>query len=375
MIAYRDTSKEEDHHDVLPHIYRHIGSKHLPLENNTLVHLDSHPDLLIPKDLEPDEVYDKYRLFERISIENWILPGAYAGIFSTIVWVCPVWSNQIQPGDYTFQIGRHKVTNRLAVTCLTTYYISEGLFAPADQLVDSRTVRLLVLQLVDGVDLADQLLRITEQVAEVAHWILDIDLDFYSTLNPFVSLYSAARLYEQLRELYTCAPVPPPTMEEGPRIAAALLLAKERVEHLDWLHSIFSFLQEEENLRMYEGPAPDHLVGKVTNIVDSVRKHYPRGEVDWRLVHEAGCTFDDTELPHHVSTSQEIKTMFKLTERLIDQLGKAPTIITVSRSSEDDYCPPHQVEEIQSGLLSLLQMKYTGIVVHRGYLDQQQQQP
>jgi hypothetical protein len=29
-----------------------------------------------------------------------------------------------------------------------------------------------------------------------------------------------------------------------------------------------------------------------------------------------------------------------------------------------------QVEEIQSGLLSLLQMKYAGIVVHRGYLTE-----
>jgi hypothetical protein len=34
---------------VLPHIYKLIGAKHLPLENNTLVHLDSHPDMLIPK--------------------------------------------------------------------------------------------------------------------------------------------------------------------------------------------------------------------------------------------------------------------------------------------------------------------------------------
>jgi UPF0489 domain len=62
------------------------------------------------QDLEPEEVYDKYRLFERISIENWILPGAYAGIFSTIVWICPAWSNQIPPGEYNFQIGVHKVT-------------------------------------------------------------------------------------------------------------------------------------------------------------------------------------------------------------------------------------------------------------------------
>jgi hypothetical protein len=61
------------------------------------------------QDLKPDEAFDKFRLFEKISIENWILPGAYAGVFSTIVWVCPVWSSQIPPGEYTFQIGCHKV--------------------------------------------------------------------------------------------------------------------------------------------------------------------------------------------------------------------------------------------------------------------------
>ena len=131
------------------------------------------------------------------------------------------------------------------MTCLETYYISEGLFAPPDQLNNTKTIRLLVLQLVDesSIDLSDQLLRVTEQVAEVAHWILDIDLDFYSTLNPFVSLYSAARLYEQLKELYSCAPVPPANMEAGARMAAAMVLEKERLQHLGWMQSIFNFLQ------------------------------------------------------------------------------------------------------------------------------------
>ena len=27
----------------------------------------------------------------------------------------------------------------------------------------------------------------------------------------------------------------------------------------------------------------------------------------------------------------------------LDYLGKKPTVITISRSSEDDYCPPNQV--------------------------------
>ena len=40
------------------------------------------------------------------------------------------------------------------------------------------------------------------------HFILDIDLDFFSTLNPFVSLYKEANLYEDLKKLYTFKSVP-----------------------------------------------------------------------------------------------------------------------------------------------------------------------
>jgi len=359
---------EEDHHDVLPHIYKLIGAKNLPVENNTLVHFDSHPDMLIPKDLTPEEAYDKYQLFSKLSIENWILPGCFVGVFSTIVWVCPPWSDQISPGEYEFHIGVEKGTERLAVTCLESYYISEGLFVTKERLDNTRKVRLVVVKLEEesSSDLRDQMLRVQEQIAEVDHFILDVDLDFYSTLNPFVTLYSEANLYEKLKKLYSFTPVPR-NLEAGLRVEAALESGKNRKDKLAKLASIFEFLKIEENLTMYEGPGEEYL-GDVASILDSIKKHYPREEVDWALIHEAGQTFDDSELPHHVSSTAEIQTLLRLTEGLLDWIQKTPTVITVSRSSMDDYCPPSQVEEIQEGLVGLLHTKYRGINVIKGYL-------
>jgi len=361
---------EEDHNEVLRHIYKNIGAKYLPLENNTLVHFDSHPDLLIPKDLVAEDCYDKYALFEKISIENWILPGAFAGIFSTIIWICPPWSDQIAPGTYSFSIGRVKETDEIAVTCLESYYISEGLYRSPDDLDSVRGVKLIVLQLNDSaskIELGDQLLTVREQLDEVDHFILDIDLDFFSTLNPFVSLYSDANVYEQLKQIYTFKPVPR-HLELSERIALAKEFGQKRKVMLESLESIFSFLCEEENLSTYEGPGEEY-VPLVSKLVDNLRKHYPRLDIDWRIVHDAGCTFDDSELPHHVSSTAQIKNMLTASEKLLDYLGKNPTIITVSRSSLDDYCPPHQVEEIQSGVLSLLSMKYPNIHVTHNYRE------
>eukprot|EP00088_Acartia_fossae_P041336 TRINITY_DN4324_c0_g1_i10.p1 TRINITY_DN4324_c0_g1~~TRINITY_DN4324_c0_g1_i10.p1 ORF type:complete len:378 (-),score=75.45 TRINITY_DN4324_c0_g1_i10:230-1363(-) len=364
---------EEDHNEVLKHIYKNIGAKYLPLENNTLVHFDSHPDLLIPKDLKPDECYDKYLLFDKISIENWILPGVFAGLFSTIIWVCPPWSNQIKPGVYNFTIGCDKKNGSLGVSCLESYYISEGLYKPQTKLDREREIRLIVLRLDENIqhlDLKDCIQNVKDQIDEVEHFILDIDLDFYSTLNPFVDLYKDANLYAQLKELYTYQPIPE-HLEVGEKIRLGEEYGEARQTMLQSLESIFTFLSQNESLDRYEGPGEEYLP-KVSRIVESVGKHYPRADIDWIQVHNAGSTFDDSELPHHISSKQEMMALLSSTEKLLDYLAKSPTVITVARSSQDDYCPPFQVEEIQSSVLSLLQMKYPNVKIHFNYQEDEE---
>ena len=55
------------------------------------------------RDLTPEDAWNKCDLFDKLSIENWILPGCFVGIFSTIVWVCPPWSDQVSKSRETIE--------------------------------------------------------------------------------------------------------------------------------------------------------------------------------------------------------------------------------------------------------------------------------
>ncbi|NXS92733.1 CE022 protein, partial [Jacana jacana] len=135
----------EDHQDVLPFIYRAIGSKHLPASNISFVHLDSHPDLLIPVNMPADTVFDKEALFSELSIENWIMPAVYAGHISQVVWLHPPWAQQISEGEHDFLIGKDVSTTTIRVTGTDHYFLSDGLYVPADQLENQKPLNLHVI--------------------------------------------------------------------------------------------------------------------------------------------------------------------------------------------------------------------------------------
>jgi len=349
---------EEDHNDVLPHIFKLVGSKYLPIEKNVLIHFDSHPDLLVPNELKDDEVHDKYQLFDRLSIENWILPSCYMGIIDTIFWVCPPWANQIRPGKHTFKIGKEINTGNIKITSIENYFLSESITCRVEELENTKDILLIVYKIENEFDQKNKQINLLKQVLQYRDaCILDIDLDFFSTRNPFIDLYSRINLYERLKRIYTfdSPPMDMNCINESTRMDMAMISCLKRKQTITKLQDITNYMHEYGEIKSYKGIGIDYI-HDIDTINEDIKKFYGTDEViDWSIIHNAGCTCDDTELPHHVSSKSEIESLLQDMKQILSFLHDkkdsnitCPTVVTIARSSLDDYCPSDQVDAIQT---------------------------
>ncbi|XP_008589110.1 PREDICTED: UPF0489 protein C5orf22 homolog [Galeopterus variegatus] len=398
----------EDHQEVLPFIYRAIGAKHLPASNISFLHFDSHPDLLIPVNMPADTVFDKETLFGELSIENWIMPAVYAGHFSHVIWLHPTWAQQIREGKHHFLVGKDTSTTTIRVTSTDYYFLSDGLYVPEDQLENQKPLQLDVimvkpyklcnnqendavssakkpkLALEDSENTAStncdsyseglkkdtvtqrsgqtclepscsrssesqgcQTTVNTGEILEILKkgdaFVLDIDLDFFSVKNPFKEMFTQEE-YNILQKLYQFK-------KPGANLTEEELvdIVDTRIHQLEDLEATFADLcdadDEETVQRWASNPG---LLGK--------------------LVHQAGLTCDYSELPHHISTEQEIEYLIQSVYYLLKNLPK-PTLVTIARSSMDDYCPPEQVDAIQEKVLSVLHSLYGTLDIHLVYSE------
>lgn len=356
----------EEHNDALHPILRAVGSKHLPFSNNLLLHFDSHPDLLIPTDLKASEVFDVPNMLEKLSIENWILAAAFTGQISTIIWMKPSWSNQIEDGHYNFLIGEQKGTDRIRVSCPAFYFVGEMLYCKPEEMTSTKEVNLHVHTLGTEVEetVEQDLVRLIN--CHENHYVLDVDLDYFSTRNPFVSMHSKADMYERLKTLYHFKY----TQTEETEVVEEHV--KRRSAQIETLHSIFSHLQKLKDPTeieaeitsvcqpMQDSKQREYLKALILDLLKECQGEDGESGVDWELVHDAGCTIDDDthQLPHHVSSKEEIDSLMETFCSLVTRLPQ-PTLVTVARSSEDDYCPPHQVDGIQEALCGFLRKTYS----------------
>ncbi|KAM7071192.1 UPF0489 protein C5orf22 homolog isoform 2-T2 [Acridotheres tristis] len=360
-----------------------------------------------------DTVFDKEALFSELSIENWIMPSVYAGHISQVVWLHPRWAQQISEGEHNFLIGKDVSTTTIRVTGTDNYFLSDGLYVPADQLENQKPLNLHVILINPtessnshegndevasvkrlklntddtasatsassvapgdfdhiilsmkkketqnaGVlnraetfaeDSASSYLKnsecpirdIVKDVCQVLQkgdaYVLDIDLDFFSVKNPFKEMYTQ-------EDLLDCV--------------------ENRVHQLEDLEAAFADLcdsDDEETLQKWASyPGMKPLVQLVHSL--KTRMESP----DYEMVHQAGLTCDYVELPHHVSTADEIEGLIQSIKVLLTDLPK-PTLVTIARSSLDDYCPSEQVDIIQEKVLNLLRSVYGSLDVHLDY--------
>lgn len=319
------------HNDVLEFIFRCFGSRHLALTNNSLVHFDSHPDMVISKNILASCVENKDYLLNELSIENWIMPTLYAGQFDHLVWLKNSWCRQIPLGKHNFRIGEHE--NIMYVDLAVDYFASEGNFSETENLEKAKTIKFEVYNADEKID---QL--------SLDSYVLDIDLDFFSTKNPFLEVYNKANCYEHLKKIF-----------DYDRTQISLEASKKRCHQLDNLKAVFEYIDEHKTLDSYENDEiPDETFKALKELVDSMTEHYTPEEVEWSLVFDAGCTADNEGLPHHVSSDEELKEYYKRFKEFLDNLPCPPVVVTISRSSEDDYCPVNQVTSIQNMVIKML---------------------
>lgn len=319
-----------------------LANRYLPFNDNLMIHFDSHPDMCVPRQMPAETIFDRLTLLESLSIENWIIPMMYAQHVNEVAWVRPPWAGQIADGRHEFAVGERD--GKIHVSSTLDYFLSDGGYAEESKMSKAKTVTVHVTE-VDG--------ALNELLTDDRHWILDVDLDYFSTFNPFLSIYPKADTYEKLRRIYKVD-----KDYDADDAQSVADYVSERNRQLDFFESIFQHMAQNGSLEKFKCD-DDSMKEKfelVKELIECLIHHYTLYEVDWFIVNDAGCTCDDDQrqLPHHESTDGEIKELIAKFEKFLRSVRKPPTLITIARSTIDGYTPPHQVESIQTQVLQSL---------------------
>ncbi|KPJ16418.1 UPF0489 protein C5orf22-like [Papilio machaon] len=351
----------EEHNEALQFIYSAIGGKKLPVEGNTLVHLDAHPDMLIDRMLSGQEARAGKSVLPLLQIENWIVPAAAAGHIGRVLWLRPPWARQFTDGTRRINVGDHPMTGLLRVDSKEPYYLSDALYS--SDLLNAREFTFTVAEL-SNVNSEHYIEEFAKNLHISEPYVLDIDLDFFSTGNPFLSLYEDIGLYDRLEPIFSFEL---PADDDEQTVEKVVALRERQLQELEHL---FQFLEEHNTLENYDGEKTD-LFRRVSNLAEVVRAEAERlsDSPDWWAVFAAGCTRDNGGLPYHISSQQEIEHYVRGTLKLFLSRLPPPTLVTVARSTDDGYCPPDQVDFIQSLVLQTLQEIYNTDDPHLYYLN------
>ncbi|XP_044753536.1 UPF0489 protein C5orf22 homolog [Coccinella septempunctata] len=339
-----------ENQDIIEFVHDMINKKFFPEHGSTLIHVDANPDLLAPNTMPADESFDHSMLYLQHNYDRWILPNCYNGIFKKIIWVRPPWSEHIREDSVTFKVGKHKESSYINVDCKQNYFIAECLWTTSDNLTDAKNITLDCITLGNELSYENDCPEYWRAVLgenQTVPTVLDIDLEFFITENPYLFLYENTIVYELLRELFVFIR---PTSQTDEAVTETVEMRSEQFKEIE---TYFNHLTQHHKLPDPEDIPPSPIYEKVAEIMAELERHgHDLKDVDWDLLYDCGHSFGDHEHPHHVTNSAELDLLFKSFENFLDEFYEPPSIITIARSDLEGYA------EIEDRLLELLNSKF-----------------
>ena len=337
----------DDHSDAVPFILASARAKRIRM-GLSLLHFDAHPDLSLSStphsggasSWRAKTLYEDLLSHNEGCIAEWILPLIYCGVIGErVTWIRSPWSRQFADGTYSFEIGDRRGGGS-AVSLLEPYYTSEGAAVLREDLENSRPCTLVVSSSVDPACGED--------------YILDVCLDYFVTVNPFLG-----------------------------KVVAAMGAAQQAIEPLiDMYRIVYEQCRGDNHgddgaLRAVEhavlhGARCDEGCTTGEAVMRGIDLFLGAVNVD-ALTEEARSLIVATKflllLPHRLPSDAELDASLLQFEEGLSGLHAPPSLITIARSSDDGYTPAESVDHVQGRVLSALHSFLDGLDMEMELFD------
>eukprot|EP00939_MAST-03C_sp_MAST-3C-sp1_P001032 g1032.t1 len=361
----------DEHSDALEEIHRSIRRKELPYTAFAMMHFDAHPDLCVSPTMDAEFCFEPTKLYDFLDsseggIAEWILPLVYEGHLSSLWWVRPTWAKQLEDGNRVFAVGKLKAENKenkeyIRVSARDAYFLDDFLYAPIETMTGVRPLKLTVTT---ASRLATFYFRAesapsTEaakggEISEEKPYVLDICLDYFSTLNPFVKTMNEtfpSDIVDLVRWIYA-----------APRFKNSDLDLKraltERRRFRDGLRTLIANEAAVVSLaKLYdEGSTAERSLRQLRDYCKSIDQE------TFDTIFRCGPMLD---LPHHQSDAEEIDGMVTEMEKALSKGARSrrPALVTIACSTRDGYFPSSEVERTLGAVLGMLRRLFGSISV------------
>ena len=294
--------------------------------------------LCIP-DINKTTLFNSKLLQEAVSIESWIVPLIAAGHVSRFIWVKSPWSDQFETNKYEnakFGFDPENEHEKLVTNICEEYFLTEAVYREDSEFSRFSGVVEFQFEVCGLEDLNSVVIN--------EPWILDIDLDFYTTQDPF-RVILGEDLFEELKSFYPHK-ISEKTKVDQRKHLTALTELNDSIRK-KWTNVILDLTRLSLDKTKTESTPDEKLtifINKVKNI-----ENLPQ-DFDEEMIISAGASL---VLPHHVSTPAEITYIAKATIQFLESVQTLPLLFTMARSVYDEYCPLESFKDVEKSVLDL----------------------